>query len=307
MSAAAFALALSAGPVQAQTAPPPQEEVVVEGHHLEEALRAFVGEVSAAPTGEDRLARWDRRICASVAGIRARYGQFIVDRLAQRAFQVGLESGEAGCQPNVLILVTPDSNVLAQTLVDNYKGLLAYYHDDQNTRGRAAIEDFASTARPVRWWHVANTTSADGGRVRNSISLHTMAGGGLSGGTGAVMRVPGTGASRLHATTRQDFDHVVVIVDATQAQGLQFEALADYIAMVALAQLDPAADVSAYSSILNLFASRAAGAAAPMAMTEWDVAYLQGLYGATRNATSARAQEHQIARQMNESVTAPTP
>lgn len=226
ITAAVMALGLIAPPAMAQNADqsagatPAPDEIVVEGHRLQQALSDFVGVVSTPPNGEIQLARWDRRICVSVAGIRAQYGQFMVDRIAQRAFQVGLEAGAPGCTANVLVLVTPDANALAQELVNNDRPLLAAY--EAGTRGRDALDDFASNTRPVRWWHVAQTVTADGQVVRGSTSLHAMSGG-LSSGSGAVVRVGDMGRTR--ATTRQDFNRVVIIVDATRAQGFQFAAL----------------------------------------------------------------------------------
>lgn len=285
----------------AETTPAP-DEIVVEGHRLQQALSDFVGVVSTPPNGEIQLARWDRRICVSVAGIRAQYGQFMVDRIAQRAFQVGLEAGAPGCTPNVLVLVTPDANALAQELVDNDKPLLAAY--DTGTRGRDALDDFANNTRAVRWWHVAQTVTADGQVVRGSISLHTMGGNGMSGEGPAVVRVGDMGRTR--STTRQDFNRVIIIVDATRAQGFQFAALSDYVAMVALAQLDPSADTSQFPSVLNLFTDQAAGRDVPAGMTDWDVAYLGGLYDARRNAASTRQQRRDIAHHMNGQVSTPT-
>jgi hypothetical protein len=297
---AALALSFSA-PVAAQAQTVNEEELVVTGQRVEEAIRSFVEELSAPPTSEDQLARWDRRICPGVAGVRARQGQMLIDRLAQRAFEVNLDVGGPGCTPNVLIFVTPDSDVLARQLVDDYPELVGYYGDQTaTTRGRAALEAFATTPRAVRWWHVAQTVTRDG-QVLAESRARPNAQGGLSG----LQVVRNDQAGRLARPTRQDFNRVLVIVDARRAAGLSFDALGDYVAMAALAQLDPDADVSGQPTILNLFAARDSGAEAPTSMTEWDVAYLRALYGATRNAVSAARQEGEISRRMREDVQQP--
>jgi hypothetical protein len=64
---------------------PSSEEVVVTGQRTEEVVRAFVNEISVEMGRTDQLARWDRRICPGVAGLRGRYAQFLIDRMAQRA------------------------------------------------------------------------------------------------------------------------------------------------------------------------------------------------------------------------------
>ena len=63
--------------------PESEESVVVTGRRTEDAVRDFVGAMSVTPQGNDQLARWDRRICPGVAGLRTRYAQFMIDRLAQ--------------------------------------------------------------------------------------------------------------------------------------------------------------------------------------------------------------------------------
>ena len=93
---------------------------------------------------------------------------------------------------------------------------------------------------------------------------------------------------------------VLIIVDARQAQGVQFQALADYLAMVSLAQLDPEGHTAGIPTILNLFEDRQNGQVVPTAMTEWDEAYLEGLYTARRTAPRDIWQRRDISRTMVE-------
>jgi hypothetical protein len=97
----------------------------------------------------------------------------------------------------------------------------------------------------------------------------------------------------------------LIIVDARQAQGLQFQALSDYVAMVSLAQLDPNGEATGIPSILNLFAEHQAGGTPPAAMTEWDEAYLDGLYNARRTAPNEVWQRRDIASRMVEGLEQP--
>ncbi len=52
--------------------------------------------------------------------------------------------------------------------------------------------------------------------------------------------------------------------------------------MAAFAQIDPDADMSAFPSILNVFHDPGVAAG----LTDWDMAYLSGLYGAELNRRS---------------------
>lgn len=298
--AAFLALALLAPLSAAAQEPEPEESVVVTGRRTEEAVRDFVGAMSAAPRGNDQLARWDRRICPGVAGLRTRYAQFVIDRMAQRAFDVGLDVGEPGCAPNILIIVTPDPDAVARDLYENHAGALGYFDNGRNaTRGREAFQEtFINSDAPVRWWHVSDDTNADGMSVVEPSGAPCMIGPDflqILHCTPAVRPIP----SRIRAAARQDFGAAYVIVDANRLPetGPDFNALADYIAMVTLAQLDPLTDVSGYPTVLNLW--RANGAAAPREMTDWDVSYLRGLYAASsRDARDAGGQERDIAREM---------
>ena len=86
-------------------------------------------------------------------------------------------------------------------------------------------------------------------------------------------------ASRLNRSTHQNFGAAFIIVDARHLAeiDLDFGALADYVAMVALAQVDADASTAGLTTILNLFSDETS----PRALTEWDIAYLRGLYGAS--------------------------
>jgi hypothetical protein len=291
---AVAAFALLAPPAMAQTAPP-EEDIVVVAERLREMVREFVGEVAEAPGSERQMARWDRKICPLVAGLPQRQMQYMADRIAQRAHQVGLEPEGSGCKANILIFVTPDASRLATGIVDEYRALVAFYSESGiATLGRGPLEDFTASTAPVRWWHVNQTVSADGQQL----------GGETNNGGSSVIR-GGPPPSRVRRATRQDFLRVLIIVDARQAEGLQFQALADYVAMVSLAQLDPDGETTDIPTILNLFADHAAGRTPAGAMTEWDEAYLDGLYNARRTAPNDVWQRRDIARRMVEGLEQP--
>jgi hypothetical protein len=116
-----------------------------------------------------------------------------------------------------------------------------------------------------------------------------------------ISNLTGT-ASLLSRTTRRDLSRSFIIVDAAQLKGIRAAPLADYVAMATLAQLDPAADTSGYPSILNLFRLRDAGKTLPTGMTEWDLAYLRGLYSSEREAATVGRQESDIARAMQKAL-----
>lgn len=254
-----------------------------------EVLRAFVSELTQPNAHEDQVARWDSRVCLRVAGVDQRHGQYLIDRIALRAHQLGLRPAGPGCRANVVIFLTRDADQLAQVIADDHD-LVAYYNNAENGNalGRSALQEFATTDAPVRWWFVSQTADRSGRPIP----------------VGGRVVSPGT---RLQSAVRQDFNRVLIVVDAQQAQGVRFDALADYLSMVSLAQLDPQADTSQFPTILNLFNDRASGRAGAVQLTEWDTAYLEGLYRAPRNAYSARQQRRAIVNRMESELTTQAP
>jgi hypothetical protein len=265
---AAFAAALSvAAPALAQDTQS-NDDIVVTASRLNEMIREFVGEVSVEQQAEGQIARWDRRVCPQIAGLRQRQAQFVADRLSQRVHQIGLQPGDAACRPNVLIFVTPEADRFTRELTAQFPTVFNPSVPNMHQQSDENLARFVSSDAPVRWWHVSQTVSM----VRTGIT------------------------SRIQRPTHQDFNRVVIVVDATAASGRRFDALADYIAMVTLAQIDPDADTAEADTILNLF-KHAEGDRAE-AMTTWDLAYLEGLYEARPNAWTARQQEADISRRM---------
>ncbi|HJS79575.1 MAG TPA: hypothetical protein VJ748_03050 [Vitreimonas sp.] len=306
-AAAVIALALlSSGPAAAQETAAPAEAddtVVVVGERTEEAIRGFVEAMSAPSLGANQLARWDRRICPGVAGLRTRYAQFVIDRLGYRALELDLEIDAPGCRPNILIVVSTNPDAIARELFNHHRSAMGYFDaSSAGTRGRDALRaTFVDSDAPVRWWHVSNTRSVGGfefSEPRMGPACHQPARGAdvLDIQNCYRVNLVGGGSSRLRATSRQDFGAAFIIVDANRLAeiGHDFNALADYLAMVSLAQLDPDADMSAYPSVLNLWRS----ADAPVELTDWDRDYLRGLYTVVQEARSARSQQGDIAREM---------
>lgn len=301
-----------AGTALAQTASNDAPVSIVVQNPDPAAARQFVRSIALAPAQPGLLARWGQTICPGVAGANREAAQAIIDRIARRANAVGVRSAEPGCTPNLLIVLTPDSDRFAQNVnIQRRANLLAPPGVDSSTLGEAAFTSFISTPRPVRWWQIAQTTMADGEVLADTRSTSGTSAGaaaataGLSGNAmtpGAGEGVGGVNATRadgtrLRGSTRQDLNYVLVIVDTHRASGVTVNALADYVAFLSLAQVNPSVNTASFPSILNLFNDQSS-AQRPTEMTQWDIAYLDGLYHATRSARNAAQQEDEITRRM---------
>jgi beta-lactamase regulating signal transducer with metallopeptidase domain len=81
-------------------------------------------------------------------------------------------------------------------------------------------------------------------------------------------------------------DTVTVLVDARRVEGVNLGVIADYAAMLALAEPRFPDRCQVLPSVLDLFAGSCAGRAAPSGITPSDLAYLRALYTAGRSITA---------------------
>ena len=270
-----------------QSAPTDLEDVEVIGRRLDRMIQDFVDEV-AAPNRNRGIARWRSTVCIGVANLSAEPAQYIVDRVSTIASDVGLNTGAPGCRPNIIVIATDQPDRIAAELVQDHRHALRVGGAGMD-RGRAALEDFVASDEPVRWWQVSMPTDADTGQ--RAVRLPGDCQGDCSGVSTGFAPVISTFASRINTQIVDNLLRTVVVLDIDQASRLSAQQLADYIAMVTLAQIDPAADTTRYASILNVFDDPEA---AP-SLTNWDVAYLDGLYSAVRTRASLQSGRNEIA------------
>lgn len=283
MSAAALLAAAQSGAAAAPAAAAPKEaatevESVVVTAAPRETISEFVRSISDPVRRGGKLARWNRTICPATLGLQRDYAQYMNDRVASVAMGAGLKVAKPGCTPDILIIVSADTPTLLAEMAEDHKDLFAtrrWSYERTNSGGSQTFERFIQSDRPVRWWHVSETVPADGRGF---------------GADDKTVRVEGT---RVRATMREDFAFVIIVVDARQAEGIGYQALADYVAMASLAQLNPDVNSAQVPTILNLF-DRKGAADQPEGLTDWDKAYLKGLYTARNDAPDARSQRGRI-------------
>lgn len=287
ITAVLAALALTQDPAQA-AAPVPQEppavaleEVVVEGRRLEELTREFVDEVSAPPRNRG-LARWRGGVCVGVTGIRSDIAQPLADHVSRVAMEYGLRPGDPGCGANILIVFAEDGQSLSEAMVERRRRVFDLGVGGLD-RGDAALDDFRFSDRPVRWWHVSVPTNAETGEV--GIRLP---------GEEQPPLITGEGLVNKGRWLRDDLNKVIVVVDGERVDGIGLPQLADYISLVALAQVDPEGDTSRFSTILNLFDDPDDSPG----LTGWDRAYLDALYSGPSERIRASDQTRQLLRNL---------
>jgi hypothetical protein len=254
------------------------DRVVVEGRSVEEAVRDFVGEIGVS-VDKHNLARWDGIICVGAHNIAPDFAQQLIDRVSLVAVAVGLEPGEPGCKPNVLIMAHEDGKALAARMVQDHRGIFDPPMTDGTNLGRKALERFTTSDAPVRWWHRTQTVMADTGEPF---------------ARGAQVRVRNSG--RTISNVRQEMVDILIVLDTGRIGSVPFGSLSDYVSMIALAQLDDEADTREFPSVLNLFSA----ADRKARLTSWDLDYLTSLHGTRRDAPNRTREANRIARAMLE-------
>lgn len=281
-------LAQSQASAASPDAPTDLGDVFVQGRQLRKMTEDFVEEVGQPARGRG-LARWHDGVCVGVVNLQPETAQYIVDRVSTVARDIGLTAGEPGCDPSILIIATRDANAFTEQFVAMRPRLFVLGAAGTDL-GYNALRRFKTTERPVRWWNVSVPTDSDTG----AIAVHLP--GQVSGngtGPGSVMQyapqINVRGISRISTQIVDVSKRTFIILDIDRIEGANLTQLADYLAMVSLAQVNPDADTSGYSTVLNLFNSPDQ----VQGLTQWDMAYLTGLYDAQRtrrNETSARTE-----------------
>jgi len=252
--------------------PPPAAstpDIVVKGQRPVQRAqtRKAVGTI-AKPAAQGgfgwQYARWDEPVCMMVAGLPAAGGRFVADRIGQIARRAGAEVEEPGCRPNIYVIIAPDPAAFVSGATKKRAGLL-------QGLGGAEIARLGKSNDPVRWASVTTVTSSQGDPMIKANS----GAGGASFGNARMNTLAQWRASTIYASTSTHLARMVVLVDGRRAQGLSYRALADYIGLVSLAQLQPGADATMVDSILSLFRGKKD---APTGLTRFDTAFLHALY-----------------------------
>ncbi len=205
-----------------------------------------------------------------------RFAQFVIDRIARTALDVGVDVGGAGCRPNVVIVATDDGAATADRLVRG-AGFGFRPTISGSNLGQAALQQFRTSDAPVRWWHVTLPVMADTGQLANALR-------GDAPPTVVIRR-----GSRLVSDVRYDLALAIVVIDMSKTGEVPMGLLADYSAMVVLSQIDPSADTRQQATILNLF-----NEAGVDGFSDWDRDYLSALYSADTDRAKASQQRRSI-------------
>ena len=281
------------------------------GFKSREMLDKFV-KSSAVPTKmTGKIARWESGICPTAVGQKPAFTGFVTARVKAIAAAVGAPvSALASCTPNIEIIFTTEPQELLDRVRKNDPDYLGYAETS------AKREALATVNRPVQAWYTTETIDLDG--VHRMDSARRL-GSGITMANFSAIAMPNSVANRdpiylpdatytrvtgnhINDGARSGFNHIIIVIDSKKLAGQSFISLADYIAMLALTQLNSLDTCQQLSSIVNMMATgcdqKAEG------ITGTDLAYLHGLYKMSDD-TSLIFQQNDIADRMKETLAGP--
>ncbi len=236
-----------------------------------------------------------------VGNLQREAAEFVVDRISSVAESVGLEAGWPRCEPRAFIVFASDADAAAQDLIEA-RGRQFRIGISGTDLGSSAVQAFTASYRPVRWWHSSVPVDEETGRVTARLpGQPPFSAARLTSPHDLGERASRTEASRIRSPLRDDLSQVIIIVDIDQVAGVDLGALADYLAVISLAQIDPELDPGSYDTILSLFAP---GANPPLGLTDWDRAFLRGLYAAEQTDEASNARIGNVANTMADEIRA---
>jgi hypothetical protein len=252
----------------------------------DEAVSAFV-ESHTVPTHLGRIARWDDPVCPGIAGLPANFSKFILQRIRTVAAAAGAKVDPEGCRANISIVFTTTPQALVDGLRAKDPVMLGYYDNSEQA------DKLAKVSHPIQAWYVTKTVDLRGKWTVDSRDRHSSQNYDASASNGTRV---GDGLSSAFYT-------VTIVADPSKLGDHEIGALADNIAVLALAQPGNLDSCTALPSIVNLSLTGCTASMALTGMSANDSAFLYGLYHVKPGAT-LRGQKDAIAVGMKEKLAA---
>ncbi|MGZ3275994.1 MAG: hypothetical protein ACXU82_13580 [Caulobacteraceae bacterium] len=241
----------------------------------------------------DQVTRWRGPVCVQVVGLVPNQNEQIQARIAEVAKAVDLRVGKAGCHANIEVVFTDKPQAVMDTVYNRREYMLGYNHRHLGYR-------LKTVARPIQAWHVTATVGGWG-----------WGGYGVDYGPGQmtlhseVIDDPdnhppnGCGESPAFTSCLQGvFKNVFVVVDNKFLGDNSLGLVADYLAMVTLAQPNSLDGCNEFPSVIDLFAKAGCpDRETPEGLTPADAAFLTSLY-LTDPEKKRRFAENDIANRM---------
>lgn len=278
--------------------------VAVTAPRSREAIENFVAAFATPTHMTGKIARWESGICPLTVGQQPAVTKFVTQRIKEVAALVGVPvDASPSCAPNIDIVFTKIPQELLDNIRKHQPDYLGY------ATSAAEMEKLATVTRPLQAWYATQTKDRQGlsridKAMRNGegapMSCFTCVGRG-----GPTEYLPDANylavtGDRISDGVRSAFYHVVIVADINRLSGYEAGPLADYIAMLALTQLNSLDTCQSLPSVENMLAKGCESKTG--ALTANDIAYLRGLYKMSPDRISLISQKSDIADRMNQSL-----
>jgi hypothetical protein len=258
---ALFSASASAEPPSSPEAAQQPATVTVEAQRQRELIQHQISTYVSAiamPNRGEALLRWQSPVCPAVMGLSAAEGEFLLERLSKFAMDAGAPVAPKDCGPNLLVIVSPEPNVLLKKWWARNPRL---FKDD---KGIGGVKRFLDSTQPIRAYYNANLDCEGGAyKVRG-------------GGTYVPSHCTSALGSKLSWEVIRVIVSVIVIVDLKQISDLTMGQLTDYVTLISLAQIREDPNPGAAPTILHLFTDK--GTTRPEGLSDWDQSFLKALY-----------------------------
>lgn len=230
------------------------------------------------------LVRWNAPVCPQVAGLSRDFGEFILRRISHAAVDARVALAGSVCSPNLFVIATQDPDSFLKDWWARDKRMYDEGH------GMKPVHAFVRSRRPIRSWYNTYAGCTGPGQVMPGVAASGLTGSGVFENIPAICTNDTGGATLLSYPTAQSIYSAVVIIDLRQMRNVTLRQIADYVALVSLADVRQDSDSIPMPSILRLFGRDAP----PQGLSVWDQALLYSLYN-TSQESKLQVQEMEIA------------
>ena len=246
-------------PTSTAAASADERDIIVKGERIKhEQITGFIKALSNVPSA-GQIGRFHAAVCPAAVGLPKYQADAIAERMRRVATAAEIRTSKGKCTPNVFLIAVPDKPAAIRQLSKQFPA----YFGEMTAR---QIKRLADDPRPAVAWQVENRLGADGEELEKPMSTDYYV-------------VKGTGSgSRIRAGSVPNFIASIVMIDLDAIGGLTVTQVADYTAMRAFAETDPARARQAGAPTILTILDAANDQQVPVTLTAWDLGYLKSLY-----------------------------
>ncbi|MGZ3402782.1 MAG: hypothetical protein ACXWKN_05640 [Phenylobacterium sp.] len=228
-----------------------------------------------AQNRNQQYARFRDPVCVRVIGLPPEFDAFIAQRVVELAKAVNAPvDPSAACTPNVNVIFSPKPQAQLDDIAKRRDVLFGYFL-------KAETKKVTTFSRPIQAWYLTRARDTLGNNILELLETPPCVGSGAPGAPPCDIKAPavmGRAGSRLGNDMSTELVHALILADANKVANEKIGAVADYVAVLALARWQGLERCNSLPTILNLMADGCEADAVAEAATPGDLGLLRGLY-----------------------------